>query len=234
MDSRKEAILEAVVREYIETGMPVGSLTLVHKYQFPFSTATIRAEMAALEEAGFLTHPHTSAGRVPTQKGYRYFVNLMQDEESLLVREELAARKRLEAMRGRYERKLEVASEVLSDLTRNMGFAGLSGEIFSHGLGNLFSQPEFMNPDRILKAAELLDNLTNLIYELPQGFDTRVYIGTEAPIGKSAGCSIVLSEFLSPFGDRGYLGIIGPMRTNYGRNLAAVKEVKEVLEDKNV
>lgn len=234
MESRKEAILEAVVREYIETGLPVGSLTLVHKYQFPFSTATIRAEMADLEASGFLTHPHTSAGRVPTEKGYRYFVNLMQDEEGLLAREEHATRKRLESMRGRYERRLEVASEVLSDLTRNMGFAGLSGEIFSHGLGNLFSQPEFLDPDRILKAAELLDNLTGLLYELPAGFDTRIFIGSEAPIGKSAGCSIILSEFASPFGDRGCLGVIGPMRTNYSRNLAAIKEVKQVLEDKNV
>jgi heat-inducible transcriptional repressor len=234
MESRREAILEAVVREYIETGVPVGSLVLVQKYQFPFSTATIRAEMAELERHGFLTHPHTSAGRMPTEKGYRYFVNMMSAEEGLLAREEHAARKRLEAMRGRYERRLETASEVLADLTRNMGFAGLPGEIFSHGLGNLFSQPEFLNPERILKTAELLDNLATLIFEAPTNIGTRIYIGSESPIGKSAECSIILSEFVSPFGDQGYLGIIGPMRMSYGRNLAAINEVKGVLEDKNV
>lgn len=234
MDTRKEAILEAVVREYIDSGFPVGSLVLTKKYQFPFSAATIRAEMAELEEGGYLDHPHTSAGRIPTEKGYRYFVNMMNQEDALLRREGLAARKKLEAMQGRYEQRLDMATSVLSELTRNMGFAGFSGELYSHGLGNLFSQPEFLDPARILKTAELIDHLTELFFELPTNFGTRIYIGTESPIGKSAQCSIVLSEFASPFGRTGYLGVIGPMRMSYGRNLAALREVKQVLEDKDV
>jgi len=232
MDARKEAILEAVVSEYIETGQPVGSLVLARKYQFPLSTATIRAEMAELERLGFLTHPHTSAGRIPTQLGYRYFVNLIKKEEVLLAREELAAQKRLSAMEDRFERQLETASQVLSELTRNMGFAGLSGEVFSHGLGNLFSNPEFLEPARIIKAAELIDNLNLLLSELPPGAGTKIYIGSEAPIGKSAGVSIILSEFESPFGSQGYLGVVGPMRMSYDRCLSVVRGVKEILEEK--
>lgn len=230
LDSRKEAILEAIVREYIKTNIPVGSLVLASEYGFPYSTATIRAEMAELERTGYLNHPHTSAGRVPTEKGYRYFVDMEKKERALLVREEDAAKKRLDAMQGRYERRLEAASEILSELTHNMGFAGLSGELFSHGLSNLFSQPEFANPTKILKTAELIDNLTDFFMELPDEVGTRVFIGSESPIGKSAGCSIILSEFSSPYGERGYIGVLGPMRMSYDRGLAAIEKIKETLE----
>jgi len=233
MDTRKEAILEAIVREYVETGIPVGSLILASKYQFPFSTATIRAEMAELEQTDYLTHPHTSAGRIPTEKGYRYFVNMTRDEEALLFREEAAARKRLEAMHGSHGRQLETASEVLSDLTRNIGFAGISGEFFTHGLSYLFSQPEFLDPMRVIKAAELIDNLTELSRELPWEFDSKIFIGSESPIGKSAGCSIVMTQFHTPFGNRGFLGVIGPTRMEYPRNISAVREVKSILEEKS-
>lgn len=233
MDTRKEAILEAIVREYVETGIPVGSLVLTSKYQFPFSTATIRAEMAELEQAGYLTHPHTSAGRIPTEAGYRYYVDMLKAEEALLAREEMAARKRLLSMHGAYSRQLETASEILSDLTRNVGFAGSAGEIFTHGLSNLFAQPEFLDPFRVLKTAELIDNLTELLNELPRNIDERIYIGSETPIGKSSGCSIILSQFHTPFGSRGLVGVIGPMRMEYERNLSAVKEVKNILEEKD-
>jgi len=233
LDSRKEAILEAVVREYIESGQPVGSIIIVEKFQFPFSTATVRAEMAELERLGFLTHPHTSAGRIPTEIGYRYFVDMIEAERALAAREEHAVHKRLASIHDRFERQLDAASEVLSELTRSMGFAGTSGSIFSHGLGNLFSFPELLDPMQIIKTAELIDNLDLLYDELPKNFGTRIYIGSEAPIGKSAGVSIILSEFQSPIGARGYLGIMGPMRMSYERNLAAINEVKNALEEKD-
>jgi heat-inducible transcriptional repressor len=233
MNSRKEAILDAIVREYTETGIPVGSLVLSKKYSFPFSPATIRAEMADLEHLGYLTHPHTSAGRIPTEWGYRYFVNMMEAEKALMSPEGVVARKRIGSMHDRYERRLESASQVLSDLTSNIAFAGFPGEIFSHGLGHLFSQPEFLEPYKVMKAAEIIDNLDTLVDELPKEFDTQIYIGSEAPIGKSAGCSMVISQFRTPFGGLGYLGIVGPMRMSYPRALAAIKEVRKVLEEKN-
>lgn len=233
MDLRKEAILDAIVREYTETGIPVGSLVLAHKYSFPFSPATIRAEMAELERLGYLTHPHTSAGRIPTEWGYRYFVNMMKDEQVLLAPESIVAKKRILSMHDRYERKLETASQVLSDLTLSTAFAGFPGEIFSHGLGNLFSQPEFLDPGKVIKVAEIIDNLEKLVDELPADFDTQIYIGSESPIGKSAGCSMVISQFRTPFGGPGYLGIVGPMRMSYPRAISAIKEVRKVLEEKN-
>src|SRR5919198_3050206 len=75
LESRKAAVLHAVIEEFIRTGEPVGSETVAERYGLNVSSATIRGEMAALEELGYLSHPHTSAGRLPTDLGYRHFVD---------------------------------------------------------------------------------------------------------------------------------------------------------------
>jgi heat-inducible transcriptional repressor len=231
MNSRQEAILEAIVRDYTESGIPVGSLSITEKYSFPFSPATVRAEMSELERLGYLTHPHTSAGRIPTERGYRYFVDMLEQEEVLLQRRGLAAKKRIDSFESNFGRQLDSASQVLSEITQNMGFAGTLDEIYSHGLGNLFSYPELLLPERALKTAELIDNLSFLLRELPAELETRTYIGSEVPIGKTAGCSVVVTKFISPDRRRGYLGIVGPTRMSYEKNISAINEIKNILEN---
>ncbi len=89
MDERKKQILHALIRDYVDVGEPVGSRTIAKKYGLGVSPATIRNEMSDLEEMGFIIQPHASAGRVPSDKGYRYYVdNLMEPEEKLLSDEE--------------------------------------------------------------------------------------------------------------------------------------------------
>src|ERR1700726_2440413 len=83
LDRRKTSILGTVVYEYIATGEPVGSATLAQKYNLGVSPATVRAEMASLEDEGYLDQPHTSAGRVPSDLGYRYYVDRLMDEEDV-------------------------------------------------------------------------------------------------------------------------------------------------------
>src|SRR3990167_4251158 len=163
MTSRRKAILEAIVREYVETAEPVGSLILVKKYQFPYSSATIRAEMAKLEEDGYIAQPHTSAGRVPTEEGYKYFVKMIEHEKrEVAVREEDMLKKRIAAMHAHYERKFDVAALALAEMTRNVAISSMGQEIYSHGLANLFRQPEFIDTDRVLGIADMLDNMSSL------------------------------------------------------------------------
>lgn len=83
LTDRQKTLLLVIVREYIEAGLPVGSKRLVERYHVDLSTATIRHEMAALTEMGYLRQPHTSAGRVPTEDGYRFFVSAMMDQAEL-------------------------------------------------------------------------------------------------------------------------------------------------------
>ena len=232
MTSRREAILEAIVREHIDTAMPIGSLTLVEKYKFPFSSATIRAEMSELEREGYITQPHASAGRIPTEKGYRYFVNMVEAEQrEMAYREERSLRKRIEAMHFDYNRMFNAATIALSELSCSVGLSMFDNETFSHGIANLFRQPEFVDRRQMLKVAELLDNLPYLMQELPKNKDFLVMIGRESPIGKSANCSLVMSKVVTPFEDLVYLGVLGPTRMPYEKIITLVLGAKKLLEE---
>lgn len=231
MTSRREAILEAIVREYVSTAEPVGSLTLVKKYSFPYSSATIRAEMALLEENGYIMHPHTSAGRVPTEKGYRYFVDMVQKEEKeVSKREEDILERRIAAMHSHFERRFDMAAMALADMTRNVAISSMGQEIYSHGLANLFRQPEFFDNDKVLRVADMIDNLQGLLRELPKAKDFMVLIGNESPVGKAAGCSLIVSRVQLPQNTRGYLGVLGPTRMSYERVIPLVLRTRDLLE----
>jgi transcriptional regulator of heat shock response len=231
MTPRREAILDAIIREYVETAEPVGSLTLVDKFDFPFSPATIRAEMAWLEEDGYIYQPHTSAGRVPTEKGYRHFVNLVLSEsQQLVAQNEVQLQRRILNQHMKYEKLLDMAAKSLADMTGNVGIVGVSGLIYSHGLTNLFSQPEFLLPENVVRASEILDRMHELVAEIPDMRNPLVYIGSESPIGKAAGCSLVVSGFETPYMTDGRLAVLGPTRMSYPNVISIVEEVKDLLE----
>lgn len=117
LDDRKAAILRAIVSDYVRAGEPVGSKRLVDEFNLGVSAATVRADMAALEEAGFITHPHTSAGRIPTDQGYRYFVDTLTATEAPQP-EQVAALEGLLLGSRDLEDLLKRTSSVLSRLTR--------------------------------------------------------------------------------------------------------------------
>jgi heat-inducible transcriptional repressor len=83
LDERKKIILESIIKDYVETAEPVGSRAMVKKHDLKISAATVRNEMSDLEDMGYLEQPHTSAGRIPSQKGFRYYVDCMMEKENL-------------------------------------------------------------------------------------------------------------------------------------------------------
>ncbi|MBV8081430.1 MAG: heat-inducible transcription repressor HrcA [Candidatus Eremiobacteraeota bacterium] len=123
LDRRKTSILGTVVYEYIATGEPVGSATLTQKYNLGVSPATVRAEMAALEDEGYLDQPHTSAGRVPSDLGYRYYVDRLIQPEVLGTEERELIRTEIHRARTQLDSAVDHASHVLSNLTRSIAFA---------------------------------------------------------------------------------------------------------------
>ncbi len=231
MNTRTEAILDAIIRDYVETAEPVGSLSLVEKFDFPFSPATVRGEMAELERLGYIYQPHTSAGRVPTDKGYRYFVNLMVSEsKALALRDEREIRHQMLEQHMKYEKLIDLAAKTLADATGNVGIVGVSGLIYSHGLANLFAQPEFRESDNAVRAAEILDRMHELVAEIPNVVNPIVFIGSESPFSAAAGCSLVVTGFETPYNSIGRLAVLGPTRMDYEKVIAVVEEIKAMLE----
>ena len=117
MTNRQKAILGAIVREYTETAQPVGSKVLVEKYGFEMSPATIRTEMKALEDEKFIEQPHTSAGRVPTSRGYRFFVDTMINYVDLARREQVKLENKLKQIRVNYDKVLKEAASLMAQIS---------------------------------------------------------------------------------------------------------------------
>jgi len=231
VNSRQEAILDAIIRDYVETAEPVGSLNLVQKFDFPFSPATIRGEMAELESQGYIYQPHTSAGRIPTDKGYRHFVNLVISEEKSLARvDERSVKQKILRQHMKYEKLIDLAAKSLADGTGNVGIIGISGLVYTHGLANLFAQPEFKDSENVIRAAEIMDRMHELVSEMPPIHNPLVFIGSESPFSAAAGVSLVVSGFETPYGNIGRIAVLGPTRMSYQKVITVVEEVKELLE----
>lgn len=122
LQERKARVLYAVIHEYIKTGKPVGSSVLEQKYKFNLSPATLRNLMAELEKDGFLTHPHTSAGRVPTDAGYKAYVNSLVELQRLAVEEEEKIKREYEKKTKEIDSLLAQTSKILSGLSNYTGF----------------------------------------------------------------------------------------------------------------
>lgn len=123
LDLRSQAILRAVIEEYVTTAQPVGSVALVERYGLGVSSATVRNILAELEMAGLLTHPHTSAGRVPTDAGYRFFVESIAETVALPAVEQLMIRHQFGQVEFASEHWFRLAATTLAGLTRSAGLA---------------------------------------------------------------------------------------------------------------
>ncbi len=240
LTKRQEEILFAIIEEYAEIATPVGSVTLAKL--FDVSSATIRAEMARLEESGYIAQPHTSAGRVPTDAGYRYYVNSLTESlnsdrtnevhispQPLPERSSHVLEARISSQ-SRADQAIRGAVDSLVELTGNLGLATIGEQLYISGISRLFTQPEFLDTQRVQSVAKLLDNLEPWLREAAPGQPLNIFIGQENPIGKSSQASLIISRFRSPFSDQSYIGVLGPTRQNYSRVMSLVRYAGDALE----
>jgi len=233
MTERQQAILAAIIEQYAEIAAPVGSVTLAKL--FGVSSATIRSEMAKLEEMGFIEAPHTSAGRIPTDKGYRFYVNGITDAQmtelpSGIDRSARAIEVHVNSHVDTSDRAIRSAVDSLVELTGNFGFASFGAHLYMNGMTQLFSQPEFVEGDHVQAIARLIDNIEPWLREAAPNQPLNVFIGSENPIGKSSGATLIISKFRSQFSDDSYIGVIGPTRQNYRRTMELVRRTGAMLE----
>lgn len=230
MTPRQEKILRAIVEEYAEVASPVGSQLLAKV--FNVSSATIRSEMAELERQGYIKQPYTSAGRIPTDKGYRHYVNATHEEVSE-TKTPTHGERALTARIGEGsvpERAIRNTVDTLVELTQNLGMATIGNQLYMSGLSNLFGQPEFMNSQQVKEVAQLLDNLEPWLREAAPNKPLSVYIGRENPIGRNSGCSLIISRFRSPYSDKSFIGVLGPTRQSYKEVMSLVENAGKMLE----
>jgi heat-inducible transcriptional repressor len=236
MTERQIQILAAIIEQHAEIAAPVGSVMLAKL--FGVSSATIRSEMVKLEEMGFITQPHTSAGRIPTDLGYRHYVNMINDAydgnntlDTGIDRSARAIEARVSTHTNHADRAIRSAVDSLVELTHNLGIATIGDELYLAGIGNLFSQPEFAQTNHAQAVARLLDNLEPWLREAAPNEPLNVYIGAENPIGKTSGVSLIISRFRSPYSDRSYIGILGPTRQSYAKVMRLVRHAGAMLEE---
>lgn len=236
MDRRRQ-LLSAIIKEFIETAEPVGSQTIVVGYKFEVSPATIRNDMAELEDQGFLFQPHTSAGRIPTDLGYRLYVDELADYTDAQREAEKVFNAVLAQQRANKAReKIYDAVSLLAQATGNASFATLpdNRRTFYLGFSNVLKQPEFsrdpFQASQVMEVLEDTDHFVNTLSSLELDDDARIFIGKENILPQIQSCAVIVCRY-SLDGFNGFLGLLGPTRMAYPFNHVMLKKVRELLQD---
>jgi len=228
MDKRKELILKTIIKEHIKTAQPVGSEGLVDKYNLDISSATVRNEMAELEELGFIAQPHTSAGRIPTEKAYNFYLENLSEER--LSEAEVKVFEKLLAEKD--EENFKQAAKAMAKISQTAIFwAFHKHDLYYTGISNLLHQPEFRETNLIYDISEVIDRVDEIIGSIFNDlkYGPQILIGSKNPFG--AYCGTVVAKY--KLGDNiGLVGILGPVRMNYEKNLALVKFINNILMEK--
>lgn len=231
-ESRRRAVLSAAINRYIKNAVPVASEDIAK--EFDLSSATIRSIFAELEEAGYLTHPHTSGGRVPTNKGYRYYVDFLALETELLDDEKESVAREYKIEIKRLEDALEKTSEIISMITHYasiVSFLDWQDRFFYRGISFVLEQPEFQDFARIkilIKMIEDKQRLLNIINRQIQD-KIHVYIGEELGCVEMDNCALVVSSYRLKDKPQGRIAVLGPMRMEYQHIIPALGYVSEAL-----
>jgi len=237
LDTRKQKILGAVVNDYLHCAEPVSSDKICRKYMSDISPATIRNEMAQLEEDGFLQHPHTSSGRIPSDLGYRYFVNQLMKLRGLTHKEIQFIEKEYKKAGKNTEELLHTTLKIaatLSHLLAVITAPKMPFKVISSGMANIAKQPEFNDTEHIkniLSVIEREDLIEHIVGENAKDDAITIRIGSEIKHKKIKDCSIVVSRY-DLFGESvGTISIIGPTRMTYSKITSVVDTISRTLRD---
>lgn len=224
MNTRQKQLLNLVIENHIQTAQPIGSKFLVAEKLVDCGEATVRNELRVLEEEGYLTHPHTSAGRMPTELGYKYYLDQMdwnkikpkkKDSEELTMAQDKTDQKQ-------FQKNLAKILANISNETVLISFS--SDSIYYTGLSNLFSKPEVAVLNLAADVSAVFDRCEDCVrdfYDQVEN-DIKFYVGAEHPFGS------MLSVASFRFGDS-LLALLGPIRMDYKRNYALLNIVHQLL-----
>ena len=233
---RKDRILAIVIGRYIKTVMPVGSQYITEEHDLDVSPATVRNILADLEEEGYLTHPHTSAGRTPTQQGYRYYVDHLMDEIQLLEEEKKRISQEYKRHVHQLEDLMEKTSQVISDLTQYTSIVSLDDghgrqhKIICKGTSYVVGYPESTNILKIQAILKILEEKERIMELINRSLEKKIeiYIGHEMALKDMESCSLAISHFEKD-GMKGRIAVLGPTRMQYDRVVSTLEYISQIL-----
>ncbi len=225
ISERQEKILLALIKEYVKTAQPLSSSFLVEKYDLGISSATARNDMSELEENGYIFQPHTSAGRIPTDKAYSYYV------ENYLLNKDDGDKgfKMLADLKFSSEDDFKKIAKIIAEISKNAVFwAFHKNDLYYTGVSNLFIQPEFKASEVVCDISVIIDKMEEIIADI---FDNlkigeQIFIGPNNPFGNFLS-SVILKY--NREGKTGVIGLLGPMRMDYEKNLNLIRFLKSKL-----
>lgn len=233
-NSRRKSILSSAINRYIKNALPVASDDI--SAEFDLSSATIRNIFSELEESGLLMHPYTSGGRIPTDKGYRYYVDFLIQQMELIDEEKQRIVKDCKRKMSRLDDALENTSEVISEITHYAGivsFLERQDRIFYKGISRILDQPEFRDVDKIRLLIKLMEEKGRLLDIVNRDFTgkVKVYIGSELGWPQMENYSLIVSTYKLKNQPSGRLAVLGPMRMEYDHIIPALEYISDVLTD---
>ena len=244
LSDRQVKLLDFIIREHVKTAKPVGSSLIAKKAGFKLSPATLRNEMGELEKAGYLAQLHTSGGRVPTDKAYRYYVNLLLESDNRL---KLGTEYKNKIKRAFYDmppdpQKInKIVAKVLSNLSENLVITGISQDkdFFKKGLVSLFENPEFREFKEAFQLASFFEEFEGMFQFIereffntlgvPRGVPVQIMIGKESPFKQIQHETVMCAKYGLPGNFVGSLTLVGPTRMDYEKNIALIKYITEEL-----
>ncbi len=236
-DKRRKEILLAAIELYLDHALPVSSGTLRKTRKLDLSSATVRNVLAELEEVGFLTHPHTSAGRMPTDDGYRYYLNVLMKKKKLDQEEVGFINKIFEFKVRELGDLLEETSRILSDFTHYTSLVSMQDDEGQHivleGLRHLLEHPEFQDLARARRIMEALETREVLFDLINRHFTekTHVYIGKECQYAPMESCAVIVTRYGDPQKRKGRLAVIGPKRMAYDQVIPLLDYLSEAVTE---
>jgi len=221
LTERQKQLLQTIITSYIKDAQPVASGFLANKLKDSVSSATIRNEMVELEKAGFIEQPHTSAGRIPTEKAYQFYVELILDTKKI--------KKSLNIKEIKNNEEIKNLAKKVSELTGNAVIVAFAKNDFYYtGISNLFSQVEFADRKMLINMSQIIDHLDNKLKDLFEDFSgVEILIGQNNTFGNK--CGVVFGSF-NFLNEKRLLAVLGPIRMDYERALGLIKEIVENIK----
>ncbi|MBI3443166.1 hypothetical protein HY008_00685 [Candidatus Woesebacteria bacterium] len=235
LTARQTQLLKALIDEYIATAEPVGSFSLEKKYDLGISSATIRAEMVNLTRSGFLRQPHTSAGRVPTPRAMKFYIDQLMDEKQMSLVDEVKAKEEVWDARSNFDELMEEATHALAEKTNSIAISATDeGDTWSSGYSHIFQNPEFAVNFRacqqVFALLEEYRRIHELFFERLTGSPIEVLFGEELGWDYFEPVGVVATRF-SAANRRGAIGVIGPFRLNYPTIIPTVRYFGNLISE---